>query len=136
KDYLTARGDYNLATSDTLYVRYVNNDETADTPPRFANGAGGRKFVLGAWTTGGHYDHVFSPRMVNQLGFGYMHYDNTNLSFLSNGTNYHQQVGILNVLAYTDPIFTGTPSISVTGYLGPGENTPNYRTTNNYEFTD
>jgi hypothetical protein len=32
-----------------------------------------------------------------QFGFGYMHYDNTNLSFLSNGTNYHEQVGILNV---------------------------------------
>ena len=108
RDYITVRGDYNPTPSDTLYTRYVLNDESVITPPTLPNGAGGRTFELKAWTTGGHYNHVFSPRMVNQFGFGYMHYDNTNLSFLSNGTNYHEQVGILNVLAYTDPIFTGT----------------------------
>jgi len=136
RDNVSVRGDWNASNSDNVYVRYVLNDESATTPPIFANGAGGRLFNLKAWTLGGHYNRVFSPRAVNDFGFGYMHYNNTNLSILSNGTNYHQQVGILNVLAYTDPIFTGTPSISVPGYLGPGEATPNYRTTDNYEFTD
>lgn len=136
RDNLTVRGDYNVSNNDNLYVRYVLNDESSATPPSFPNGAGGRKFNLKAWTLGGHYNHVFSPRVVNALGFSYMRYNNTNLAFLSNGTNFHEQVGILNVLAYTNPIFTGTPNIGVPGFLAPGERTPNYRTTKNYEWTD
>jgi len=136
RDNLAIRGDYNATSRDNLYVRYVMNDDTSDTPPRFDNGAGGRIFTLKAWTLGGHYSRVFSPRVVNDFGFGYMKYDNTNSGYLSNGKNLHQEVGITNVLAYTSPLFTGTPNITVPGFLAPGELTPNYRTTKAYEFSD
>ena len=136
RDNLSLRGDYNASNNDTLYVRYVSNDDTSDTPPRFANGAGGRVFTLKAYTIGGHYNHVFNSRVVNDFGYGYMKYDNTNQGYLSNGTNFHQQVGITNVLAYTDPLFTGTPNITVPGFVAPGELTPNYRTTKNYDLVD
>ena len=136
RDNYAFRGDYNPGARDNLYVRYVLNDDLSDTPPRFPNGAGGRRFTLKAWTTGGHYNHVFSPKLVNDLGVGYMKYDNTNLGYLSNGTNLHEQVGITNVLAYTNPIFTGTPNIGMPGFVTPGELTPNYRTTKTWAVTE
>ncbi|MFN0168969.1 MAG: carboxypeptidase regulatory-like domain-containing protein [Bryobacteraceae bacterium] len=132
----TVRGDYNVTSADNLYVRWVLNDDKSDTPPNFPNNAGGRKFSLRAWTLGGHYNRVFSPRLVNDFGLGYMFYRNRNLTYNSNGTNYFEQVGILNVLAYTNPLMTGYPGISIPGYLNPGEQGVNYRSTNTLDVTD
>jgi hypothetical protein len=39
-------------------------------------------------------------------------------------------------LADVDPLFWAAPSVGVPGYLMPSENTPNYRTTNNYQLQD
>ncbi|PYV08610.1 MAG: hypothetical protein DMG07_25325 [Acidobacteria bacterium] len=136
RDNYTFRGDYNPRATDTYYVRYVLNDESVTTPERFPNRIGGRTFDLKAYTLGGHYSRVFSPRFVNDVGYGFMHYRNQNAPFLANGENLYARVGITNVLADTDPLFTGSPSISIPGYLAPGEATPNFRDGYNHQLAD
>ena len=136
RDNASIRGDYNIGVRDSVYVRYIFNDESVTTPPVFPSGIGGRTFTLDAWTFGGHYNHVFSPRVVNDIGVAYMKYTNQNAAFLANGENIHQRVGITNTIADTDPLFTGSPGISIPGFLGLGEATPNNRDGYNYEITD
>lgn len=136
RDNGTVRGDYNVTGSDNLYVRWVMNNDHADTPPSFPDGQGGRRFALRASTLGGHHNRVFSPRMVNDFGFGYMRYRNENLTFNSNGTNHFERVGIQNVLAYSNPLMTGVPGISIPGYLGLGEQGVNFRSTSTYDIID
>jgi outer membrane receptor protein involved in Fe transport len=136
RDSLTFRGDYIATPGDTLYLRFLMNDDETQNPPRFANGIGGRIFNLQARSLGGHYNRVFSPRIVNDFGFGSTYFENDNFNFLSFGADLHTKVGITNVIPAVDPVFTGSPDVSIPGYLALGESTPTNRKTHTFEVTN
>lgn len=136
RNIFTGRGDYTISAKDNIFVRYLANDDNTSTPPRFANGIGGTKFDLKASTIGGHYNHVFSPSAINDFGFGWTHFENNNYNHLSYGEDLITKGGITNIISATDPVFTGSPGVSIPGYLGLGEATPQDRKTNTGQATN
>ncbi len=138
RDNVVGRVDYNLSDKDSFYGRYIFNQEKLRTPPSLPAPAnsGGRDFILRAQTASAHWNHVFSPTLINNATLGYTRYRNRLGTLNSFVKNLLTPSGITNTLADVDPLFWAAPSVSVPGYLLPSENTPNYRTTNNYQLQD
>lgn len=137
-DNAVGRVDYILGTNDTLYGRYLFNQEQYGTPqtmPAPAN-SGGKNLDLRAQSASVHWNHVISPSLVHNLSLGYTRYHNLISTLNSFKNNYVADVGITNTLSDTDPLFWAAPNVSIPGYTMPSEETPNYRTTNNYQIQD
>ncbi|MCS6953176.1 MAG: carboxypeptidase regulatory-like domain-containing protein [Bryobacterales bacterium] len=132
RDYVLGRLDYHLGTSDTLYGRYLFNEERHRRPPLLPPPAnsGGQYLYLRAQSASLHWNRVLSPTLVNSLTLGFTRYRNRLATLNSFVKNLITPLGITNVMAETDPLFWAAPSVSVPGYLFPGEVTPNYRTMN------
>lgn len=138
RDNAIARVDYNLGERDTLYGRYLYDNERTTSPPTLPppSNANGRDFTLKAQGASAHWNHVLSPTLVNNLSLGYTRYRNLLATLNSFKQDFITPAGITNTLSAVDPLFWAAPSISIPGYLTPSEVTPNYRTTNQYQLQE
>lgn len=138
RDNGVGRVDYNLGLKDMVYGRYLINDEATATSPALPSPAnsGGTALTLKAQNVSVNWSHVFSPALLNNLSLGYARYQNRNATLNSFTQNLLTPSGITNTLADTNPLFWAAPSISVPGYLFPNENTPSYRTDNNFQLQE
>jgi hypothetical protein len=138
RDDGVGRVDYNLSDKDTLYARYLINNEQAATPPGLPAPAnsGGTSLFLRAQNAGINWNHIFSPNLLNTFSLGYDRYTNLLATLNSYSNNQITPSGITGTLADTDPLFWAAPSISIPGYLMPSEATPSFRTNNNYQLLE
>jgi Carboxypeptidase regulatory-like domain/TonB dependent receptor-like, beta-barrel len=138
RDIFVVRGDFNQSAKNTVYGTYLFDQENATTPPTLPPPAnsGGRNFHLRAQGATLHWDHVFTPTLINSFNVGYTKYHNILATLNSFNQNLIQPAGITNTLSATDPLFWAAPSVSISGYLMPSEVTPNYRTTELYDAHD
>jgi hypothetical protein len=138
RDYAVGRVDWNAGMKDTLYGRYLFNEEKLRNPPALPAPAnsGGRDFRLRGQSASVNWNHVLSSTFVNSLNVGYTRYRNVLATLNSFVRDYITPSGIRNTLSATDPLFWAAPSISVPGFLFPSEVTPNYRTMNQYQITE
>lgn len=137
-DNAVSRVDYNLGASDTLYGRYLFNQEryTSSAAWPDSTNAGGTDLALRAQGASAHWNHIVGPTLINNLSIGYTRYRNLLGTLNSFNQDYINDIGITNTLSAVDPLFWGVPNISVTGYNLPGDSVPNYRTTNNYQIQE
>ena len=138
RDNAVARVDYNAGEKDTVYGRYLFDQEKTNTPPTLPPPAnsGGRDFILRAQGASAHWNHVLSPTTINNLNLGYTRYRNRLATLNSFTQDWITPSGITNTLSAVDPLFWAAPGISIPGYLMPSEVTPNYRTTNQYQLQE
>ena len=138
RDGLVGRIDYNMGPSNTIFGRYLFDQENLTTPPQLPPPANsnGREFKLRAQGASAHWNHVVSPSLINNFTLGYTRYHNLNATLNSFKQDLITPAGITNTLAATDPLFWSAPIITVTGYLMPSEVTPNYRTSENYQLQE
>jgi hypothetical protein len=132
------RADFNLSQNDIIYGRYLLNEESYITSPAWpapAN-ANGTNLTLRGQGASAHWNHVFTPTLINSLSLGYSRYRNLLGTLNSFKQDFVTPAGITNTLSAVDPLFWGVPNVSVTGYNMPGDSTPNYRTTNNYQIQE
>ncbi|MFN0170355.1 MAG: TonB-dependent receptor domain-containing protein [Bryobacteraceae bacterium] len=138
RDYAVGRMDYNLNSNNTIFGRYLFNQEklrTSPTLPAPAN-SGGRDFILKAQTVSLHYNRVFTPTLVNNFTVGYTRYRNRLGTLNSFVRDFVTPSGITNTLSAVDPLFWAVPAITVPGYLTTNEITGNYRTMNTYQIQE
>jgi hypothetical protein len=135
---VVTRADYNLGAKDTLYGRYLFNGEkyTSSAAWPTSTNAGGTALDLRAQGASAHWNHILSPTLINNASLGYTRYRNLLGTLNSFKQDFINKIGITNTLSAVDPLFWGVPNISVTGYNMPGDSTPNYRTTNSYQFQE
>lgn len=135
REYAVGRLDYNAGAKDTLYGRYLFNQESFRVPPTLPEPAnsGGRSVRLRGQSGSLHWNRVLSSHLVNTLTLGYTRYANSLGTLNSFRKDLITPLGITNTLAATDPLFWAAPSVNVAGYLFPSEVTPNYRTMNNFQ---
>lgn len=138
RDYAVGRVDWNVGMRDNLYGRYLFNEENLRNPPSLPAPAnsGGRDFKLRGQSASINWNRVISSSLVNSLNVGYTRYRNRLATLNSDVRDLITPAGITNTLSATDPLFWAAPSISVPGFLFPGEVTPNYRTMNQYQITE
>jgi len=138
RDYAIGRMDYNAGPNNTIFGRYLYNEEKQRTPPTLPAPAnsGGRDFVLRAQSASVNWNKVVRPTLINSVNIGFTHYRNRLGTLNSFVRDYVTPSGITNTLSATDPLFWGAPCISVPGFLFPSEITPNYRTMNNYQIQE
>jgi hypothetical protein len=137
-DNVVGRLDYNLGASDTLYGRYLFNEEgyrSSAAWPEPTN-AGGTDLSLRAQGASAHWNHILKPTLINSLSIGYTRYRNLLGTLNSFQQDFINDIGITNTLSAVDPLFWGMPSINVSGYNVPSDSVPNYRTTNNYQIQE
>jgi hypothetical protein len=137
-DNAVVRADYNVGQNDILYGRYLLNQEKYVTSPAWPSpaNANGTDLTLRGQGASSHWNHVFTPSLINSLSLGYTRYRNLLATLNSFKRDFVTPAGITNTLSATDPLFWGVPNVSVTGYNMPGDSTPNYRTTNNYQIQE
>jgi hypothetical protein len=137
-DNVVGRIDYNLGASDTLYGRYLFNQEgyTSSAAWPTTTNAGGTDLQLRAQGASAHWSHIVSPTVINSFSAGYTRYRNLLGTLNSFTQDFINSIGITNTLSAVDPLFWGMPNIAVTGYNLPGDSVPNYRTTNNYQIQE
>ncbi|HWQ54995.1 MAG TPA: TonB-dependent receptor [Bryobacteraceae bacterium] len=137
-DNVVSRFDYNLGQNDNLYGRYLFNEETYTSPAAFPapSNAGGTDRGLRAQGASAHWNHVFTPALINNLNLGFTRYRNLFATLNSFKQDFIKDAGITNVLAITDPLFWGVPNVSISGYSMPSDGTPNYRTTNSFQVQE
>ncbi len=137
RDYAVGRVDWNAGMKDTLYGRYLFNEEKLRNPPTLPAPAlsGGRDFRLRGQSASLNWNHVFSPTLVSSVNVGYTRYRNVLATLNSFRQDFITPAGITNTLSAVDPLFWAAPSVSVPGFLFPSEVTPNYRTMNQYQLT-
>lgn len=135
---VVGRVDYNLGASDTLYGRYLFNEEgyTSSAAWPEPTNAGGTDLSLRAQGASAHWNHIISPSVINSFSAGYTRYRNLLGTLNSFNQDFINPIGITNTLSATDPLFWGVPNVSVTGYNLPSDGVPNYRTTNNYQIQE
>lgn len=138
RDYAIGRADYNAGPNNTIFGRYLYNQETQRTPPTLPAPAnsGGRDFVLRAQSASVNWNKVVRPTLINSLNIGYTRYRNRLGTLNSFVKDFITPSGITNTLSAVDPLFWAAPSVSVPGFLFPSEITPNYRTMNNYQIQE
>lgn len=138
RDNVVGRVDYNVGSNDTVFGRYLFDQENFTTPPQLPPPANsnGRDFKLRAQGASAHWNHVIGPSLVNSLSVGYTRYHNLSATLNSFKQDLITPAGITNTLAAVDPLFWAAPAVTVTGYLMPTEVTPNYRTTDNYQIQE
>jgi outer membrane receptor protein involved in Fe transport len=133
-----ARMDYTLSEKDTLYGRYLFDQEVTATPPVLPPPAlsGGTNVYLRAQSAGVNWAHVFSPTMVNSATLGYTRYRNQLSTLNSFNQDFITPAGITDTLSATNPLFWAVPNISIPGLLTPSDPTPSFRTMNEYQAED
>ena len=111
------RIDYNMGSSNTIFGRYLFDQENLTTPPQLPPPANsnGREFKLRAQGASAHWNHVVSPSLINNFTLGYTRYHNLNATLNSFKQDLITPAGITNTLAATDPLFWSAPIITVTG---------------------
>jgi len=136
RDYVVGRMDWNASEKDTVNGRYLYNFENLRTSPGLPPPAnsGGRDFKLRAQSANLNWNRVIRPNLISSLNLGFTRYRNVLATLNSFKQDYITPSGITNTLSATDPLFWAAPSVSVPGYAFPSENTPNYRTMNNYQI--
>ena len=76
----------------------------------------GRNFAAGdTW--------VVSPRLVNEIRFGYNYAYHLNSPISQDDRNWVADIGMRNLAGGTDPIDYGRPNFTMTGFSGNGEGT-------------
>ncbi|MBK9170173.1 MAG: TonB-dependent receptor [Bryobacterales bacterium] len=138
RDYAIGRVDYNMSEKDIVYGRYLYNEEEFRSPPTLPAPAlsNGRRTTLRAQTASAHWNRVISPSLINNLNLGYTRYANQVAGLNAFVRDFVTPSGITNTLSATDPLFWGTPNVSVPGYLFTGEVTGNFRTMNTYQIQE
>ncbi len=138
RNALVSRMDYMLGTNDTLFGRYLFDQEYQITPPQLPAPANsnGKDFRLRAQGASAHWNHVISPSMINNFTLGYTRYHNLSATLNSFKQDLITPAGITNTLAAVDPLFWAAPAITIPGYLTTNEVTPNYRTSENYQLQE
>ncbi len=137
-DNAVGRIDYNIGQNDTLYGRYLFNQEryTSSAAWPMPSNAGGTDLKLRAQGASAHWNHILKPTLINNLSLGYTRYRNLLGTLNSFKQDFINAAGITNTLSAVDPLFWAVPNVSVTGYNLPSDGTPNYRTTNNFQLQD
>lgn len=132
------RVDFNNGSKDTMFGRYLYDQEYTSTPPDLPLPAlsGGRIIQLESQGMGGQWNHVFSPALVNSVGVDYLRYHNQLGTWNSYRKDFITPSGITNTLSATEPLFWATPNINIPGYLTPRDVTPNFATMNNYQLNE
>lgn len=138
--YNTALGrvDFNKGSKDTIFGRYLYDQEYTSTPPNLPLPAlsGGRVIQLKSQGMGGQWSHVISPKLVNTSGLDYLRYHNQLGTWNSYRKDFVTPSGITNTLSATQPLFWAAPNINIPGLLTPGDVTPNFATMNEYQLTE
>lgn len=132
------RVDYTLSEKDTIYGRYLFDQEVTGTPPNLPAPAlsGGTQVTLRAQSSGANWNHLFGPTMVNSATLGYTRYHNQLATTNSFNQDFITTSGITNTLSATNPLFWAVPNITIPGMLTPSDPTPSFRTMNEYQFED
>lgn len=138
RNNVVGRMDYNVSERDNLYWRYLFNQEETVTPPNLPAPAlsGGRNFYLRAQGAGLGWNHVITPSVVNNANIGFTRYTNRQATLNSFRQDFITPSGITNTLSAVDPLFWAAPSVTIPGFLSPGDATPNYRTMNQFQVQD
>ncbi len=135
-----ARIDHTFSTSDNVFVRGSIFDANGFLP--FGSSALNEAlFPAFGYDLRTHTDnlsatwsHVFSTSWLNELRFGWMWVGGGETS-LNAGNGFSGQTGLQGVSA--DPLDTGYPSVTITGFSSMGESTQYVsRKDNNYELYD
>ena len=110
RDNAVARVDYNAGEKDTVYGRYLFDQEKTNTPPTLPPPAnsGGRDFILRAQGASARWNHVLSPTTINNLNLGYTRYRNRLATLNSFTQDWITPSGITNTLSAVDPLFWAT----------------------------
>jgi hypothetical protein len=132
------RLDYNPGPKDTIFFRYLYDQEYTSTPPSLPLPAlsGGSIIQLKAQGMGGEWNHVISPTLVNTFGLNYTRYHNQLGTWNSNRQDFITPSGITNTLSADNPLFWAAPNIDIPGLLTPGDVTPNFATMNEYQMLE
>ena len=135
-----ARIDHNFGPNDSVFVRASIFDDNEFDP--FGSGALNETLLPGfGYNLRTHTDnlsatwsHVFSSSWINELRFGWMRVSGGQIS-PNAGTNIAAQTGLQGVSS--NPLDTGFPQATITGFTTMGEPTQYVsRTDNNYELYD
>jgi hypothetical protein len=134
-DQGNARVDYSLGKNDTLFGRVSLQDLTAYSPGATPN-SGGTSEVQNTRNYAVGYTHTFSPKLLNELHFGYGGFYSAN-SPQGLGTNYTTLSGILGY-AQESAQYPGFPTIGVSNYTITNGNdyAPLINPTHMYEVSD
>jgi Carboxypeptidase regulatory-like domain/TonB dependent receptor len=138
RNAVVGRTDYMMSSKDTLFGRYLFDQEVSVTPPQLPAPAlsNGRNFSLRAQSASAHWNHVVGPNMVNSFTLGFTRYRNQNSTLNAFKQDFVATSGITNTLAAVNPLFWGTPIITIPGYLMTSEVTGNFRSSNNFQLQD
>ena len=141
-----SRFDQVITSKDRLYAvyhwqgyNYLAND--AWYGQNVVKGSGdadqGTKENAGAQSLSLTYDHIFSPKALNEVRFGYLRYSQDQYSLLS-GTDYSSKYGFGNVAIQDYPATIGFPDIYMAdGYLAGGSSwKPFHILDENYQLGD
>jgi hypothetical protein len=117
-DTATIRGDQVLPAHN-LFQRFMYYKGSQLNPSVFSYTnlpQNGRNFAAGdTW--------VVSPRLVNEIRFGYNYAYHLNSPISMNGRNWVGDIGLQNLAGGTDPLDYGRPSFTMTGVTTNGEGT-------------
>lgn len=131
--------DHHFNESNTLAghfaLSYGDRLSPYDLLAPFTNLPGyGTTVITHGQNAGGSWTHVFNPRLVNELRFGY----NKELGLFTqtDKTDHNAQLGFPDVL--TKPIDLGYPNVSIAGFDGIGQptNTPQDHPTTTLHLAD
>jgi hypothetical protein len=115
-DTATVRGDQVLPNHN-LFQRFLYYKGSQLNPSVFSYTnlpQEGRNFAAGdTW--------VISPRLVNEIRFGYNYAYHLNSPISLNDRNWVGDIGLRNLAGGTDPIDYGRPGFTSTGFTGNGE---------------
>ena len=116
----SVRVDQQIRAKNNFFARYSFTDERAEVPGSWsttgdARGARGQILTL-------NDTHVFGPRAVNELKFGFIRLRNNILSKNAFKSNLPFEVGIQDQ-KNLKPIDWGVPSIDIVGYTTIGDRT-------------
>lgn len=141
-----ARFDQVITSKDRLYAVYHWQDFNylahdafygEDVVPGAGDADQGTNEDSGAQSLSLTYDRIISPKALNEVRFGYLHYHQDQYSLL-NGTDYSTKYGFGNVAVPGYPATVGFPQIWMAdGYLAGGSTwKPFHVLDENYEFDD
>ena len=115
-DTATVRADQTLPNHN-LFQRFMYYKGSQLNPSVFSYTnlpQNGRNFAAGdTW--------VVSPRLVNEIRFGYNYAYHLNSPISLDGRNWVADIGMRNLAGGTDPIDYGRPGFTMTGFTGNGE---------------
>ncbi|MGH9674954.1 MAG: carboxypeptidase regulatory-like domain-containing protein, partial [Bryobacteraceae bacterium] len=134
-DQGSIRVDHQFSANDTFYSRFTINDARGFNPRSFAGfGSANTTRTLNGTIS---YTRVLSPTRINELRLGYLGWFQKNDS--ERKVDWIGKFGIRGLShASTDPAIQGSPSISITGFTGLGDDSglPLIRRNNTYQLVD